>query len=307
MIQRRSNNDVWRQLVRGRTMYLLMLPGVLYFILFKYVPMWGTLIAFKKYSVIAGFWASKWVGFEHFEKFFASDSFVMLFRNTMVISLLNLVIFFPLPILFALILNEIRIKLVKSFVQTVIYVPHFFSWVVVVGISFLFMATQDGIINRELGKLGLEKIQFLTTPGWFPPIYVLQNIWKETGYNVIFYLAAMTAIDPCLYEAAVMDGASRWRRMIHITLPALKTTIVVLFILRLGHVLDVSFEHIYLMLNPAIREVADVFDTYVYREGIGKGNLSYATAVGLFKSVVALVLIVGANRLARKSGEEGVY
>ncbi len=303
----RPKNDLWKKIMRGRTIYLFMLPGILYFILFKYLPMWGTLLAFKKYSVIKGFWASPWVGFEHFEKFFASEHFWQLLRNTMFLSTLNLLIFFPFPIIFAIMLNEIRHKLTKGFIQTVIYTPHFFSWVVVVGITILFLSSQDGILNRELFRWGMDKVQFLTTPGWFPPIYVFQNIWKDSGYNVIFYLAAMTSINPSLYEAAVMDGANRFKRMIHVTLPALKPTIIVLFILRLGHVLDLGFEHIYLMLNPTILHIADVFDTYVYREGISLGNLSYATAVGLFKSIIALILIVGANRLARKAGEEGVY
>ncbi|MDF2958578.1 MAG: protein lplB [Paenibacillus sp.] len=304
---RLKQNSVWKQIMRGRTLYLLLLPGLLYFIIFKYAPMWGALLAFKKYSVITGFWESRWVGLEHFEKFFTGIHFWRLLKNTLIISLLNLLFFFPVPIIFALLLNEIRLKFIKGFIQTVAYVPHFFSWVVVVGITFLFLSTQDGIVNREVAQWGSGKIAFLTTPEYFPAIYVFQNIWKEAGYNAVFYLAAMTSIDPSLYEAAVMDGASRWKRMMHVTLPALKTTIVVLFILQLGHVLDIGFEHIYLMLNPTINEVADVFDTYVYREGIVKGNLSYATAVGLFKSVVALALIMTFNKLARKSGEEGVY
>jgi putative aldouronate transport system permease protein len=298
---------LWSRIKRGKFLYLLILPGAVYFLLFKYLSMWGILLAFKDYSFVLGFWESQWVGLAHFREFLSSGEFWLLFRNTLILSLLNLVLFFPAPIVFALILNEVRQKISKRFFQTVVYVPHFFSWVVVVGISVLFFSTQDGIINKIIIDMGYEPIAFLTTPEYFRINYVLQNIWKETGYNSIIFLAALTMIDPSLYEAAVMDGASRWRRLIHITLPALKGTIIILFILRLGHVLDTGFEHIFLMLNPMVYEVGDVFDTFVYREGILQGQLSYTTAVGLFKSIIAFILVVSFNYLAKKSGEEGVF
>jgi putative aldouronate transport system permease protein len=303
----KKNNLLWSRIKRGRYMYLLILPGLIYFLLFKYFSMWGILLAFKDYSFVLGFWESQWVGLTHFRDFLASDDFWVLFRNTLVLSILNLVLFFPAPIVFSLILNEVREKISKRFFQTVVYIPHFFSWVVVVGISVIFLSTQDGIVNKMIVESGHDSIGFLTTPEYFRANYVLQNIWKETGYNSIIFLAALTTIDPSLYEAAVMDGASRWKRMLHITLPALKSTIIILFILRLGHVLDTGFEHIFLMLNPMVLEVGDVFDTYVYREGILMGHLSYTTAVGLFKSIIAFILVVSFNYLAKKTGEEGVF
>lgn len=292
---------------RGRTLYLLILPGFLYFILFKYISLWGVLLAFQDFSHVLGFRESEWVGLEHFRRFLSSPEFWQLFRNTMTLSLLNLLFFFPAPIAFALMLNEVREKVSKRFFQTVVYIPHFFSWVIVVGITVLFLSTQDGIVNRMISDAGGDAIAFLTSPELFRPNYVLQNIWKETGYNSIIFLAALTTIDPSLYEAAVMDGASRWKRMLHVTLPALKSTIIILFILRLGYVLDTGFEHVFLMLNPLVYGVGDVFDTFVYRKGILQGELSYTTAVGLFKSIIAFALVVSMNMLAKRSGEKGVF
>lgn len=292
---------------RDRYLYLLALPGILYFIIFKYVPMWGIVIAFQDYSPYQGVMNSPWVGFEHFIRFFANPDFLMLFRNTMAINLLNLIFFFPLPILLAVLLNEIRVSSYKKIVQSIIYLPHFLSWVIIVGITFLLLSTGDGVINKLLVSFGWEKIDFLTESHYFWGLLTVQSIWKDAGWGTIIFLAAIAGVDPQLYEAAKMDGASRIRQIWHVTLPAIRPVIVILLILRIGHMMDVGFEQVFLMMNGAVSEVADVFDTYVYRLGIKQGQFSFSTAVGLFKSIVGLLLVIGANRLAKKFGEEGVY
>jgi putative aldouronate transport system permease protein len=285
----------------------MLLPGVIYFAVFKYLPMWGVLIAFQDYQPFLGFLNSPWVGLKHFERFFAEPAFWMLFRNTLLMALYNLLFFFPLPILIALLLNELRSKLFKNIVQSFLYVPHFISWVVVVGIAYIFFTTEGGLINEMIVSLGGSKISFLMSQEWFRPLIVSEMIWKETGWGTIIFLAALAGVDMQLYEAARIDGAGRFRQIWHVTLPAIRTTIVILLILRLGHFLDTGFEQIYLMMNAMNREVAEVFDTYVYNAGILQGQFSYTTAVGLFKSVVGLILVVSANHLARKAGEEGIY
>jgi putative aldouronate transport system permease protein len=233
--------------------------------------------------------------------------FWMLFRNTFMLAIYNLIFFFPLPIILALMLNEVRKEFFKRLIQTLIYIPHFVSWVVVVGISFLFFSAEGGIVNEMLKSIGHEPINFLLSGKWFRTVITSQVIWKETGWGTIIFLAALAGADPQLYEAARIDGASRWRQMWHITLPAIRSTIVVMFILRLGSFLDSGFEQIFLMVNPMNRDVGEVFDTYVYTMGITQGKLSYSAAVGMFKSAVSLVLVVGANFLAKKFGEDGIY
>ncbi|RAV20299.1 ABC transporter permease [Paenibacillus contaminans] len=295
------------RLFKNRWIYAMLLPGVVYFAVFKYLPMWGVLIAFQDYQPFLGFLNSPWVGMKHFERFFAEPAFWMLFRNTLLMALYNLLFFFPLPILIALLLNELRSKWFKNVVQSFLYVPHFISWVVVVGIAYIFFTTEGGLINELIVSLGGSKISFLMSQEWFRPLIVSEMIWKETGWGTIIFLAALAGVDMQLYEAARIDGAGRFRQIWHVTLPAIRTTIVILLILRLGHFLDTGFEQIYLMMNAMNREVAEVFDTYVYNAGILQGQFSYTTAVGLFKSVVGLILVVSANHLARKAGEEGIY
>ncbi|MFE5320771.1 ABC transporter permease [Paenibacillus sp. NPDC056579] len=292
---------------RNKYLYLLALPGIIFFILFKYVPMWGVLIAFQNYSPYQGFLQSEWVGLEHFLRFFTNDDFFKLFRNTLGINALSLILFFPLPILLSILLNELRHELFKKTVQTIVYLPHFFSWVIIVGITFLLLSHSEGIINKMLQAGGFKQLDFLTTPNYFWLLLTLQNIWKDAGWGTIIFLAAIAGIDPLLYEAAKMDGANRFRQIWHITLPSIRNVIVILLILRIGHIMDVGFEQVFLMMNGAVSDVADVFDTYVYRVGIKQGQFSYSTAIGLFKSVVGLILVIGANKFAKKMGEEGVY
>lgn len=296
-----------RQMKMDRWLYLMLIPGIVYFLVFKYLPMWGILLAFKDYQPFHGFWGSPWVGLRHFERFFSDPSFWKLFRNTFYIASYNLIFYFPLPILLALLLNEVRHEVFKRVAQTFVYVPHFFSWVVISGLSYILLTTEGGIVNELIQYGGGEKIPFLLSKDWFRTIITSQIIWKETGWGTIIFLAALAGVDPSLYEAARMDGASRWRQLLHITLPALRSTIVILLILRLGNFLELGFEQIYLMLNAMNREVGETFDTYIYTNGIQQGLFSYTTAVGLFNSTIGLVLIVLANAIARRFGEEGVY
>lgn len=300
-------SSAWSAIKKDPWLYILLIPGLLYFIIFKYLPMFGIIIAFQDYQPYLGILKSEWVGFEHFRDFFTNPDFFKLLRNTLLISLYNLVFSFPLPIVLALLLNEVKNSAFKRTVQTTVYVPHFISWVVVASITYVLLTTEGGVINEILFRLTGNKIAFLTDPKWFRPLIVMQTIWKETGWGTIIFLAALSGVDPTLYEAATVDGATRWQQTWYITLPAISSTIVIMLILRLGSILDTGFEQIFLMMNSLNREVADVFDTYVYVMGITQGAFSYSTAVGLFKSVVGLILIEAANYFARKVGETSLF
>ncbi len=296
-----------RRIIGNRWLYIMLLPGMLYFLVYKYLPMLGLVISFQNYQPFLGVSGSDWVGFDHFERFFNEPTFWLLFRNTLILACYNILFFFPLPIIVALMLNEITRDRVKRTIQTLIYIPHFVSWVVVVGIVYLFFTTEGGLVNELLAYLGFEKIPFLLSETWFRTMIIGEVIWKETGWGTIIFLAALAGVDPSLYEASRIDGAGRWRQLWHITLPAIRSTIVILLILRLGSFLDTGFEQLFLMLNAMNRDVGEVFDTYVYTAGIQQGQYSYSTAIGLFKSVVGLILVVGANYVAKKLDEEGVY
>ncbi|AZN39175.1 ABC transporter permease [Paenibacillus albus] len=290
-----------------RYLYLLLLPGLLYFIIYRYVPMLGNVIAFQDFSPFQGFLHSDWVGLKHFKKIFADREVIRVIWNTLYLSFLQIAFAFPVSIALSLMLNEVRGEKYKRIIQSLVYLPHFLSWVVVAGIVTV-MLKSEGIVNHYLqAGLGIHAIPFLTSPHWFMPLIVLEVIWKESGWGTIIFLAALAGVNPSLYEAAVVDGASKIRQLWHITLPSIRSTIIILLILRLGSVLDVGFEQIFLMLNPLNKSIGDVLDTYVYYKGIQSSDFSFATAVGLFKSLVGLVLIVGANKLAKKFGEEGIY
>ncbi|WP_273388059.1 ABC transporter permease [Cohnella zeiphila] len=292
---------------REKLLYLMLLPGLLFFVLFKYLPMLGVVIAFQDYQPFAGILHSPWVGLKHFHRFFMDPDFWMLFKNTLLLAVYNLLFFFPLPIILALMLNEVRKHFFKRFVQTIIYIPHFISWVVVAGLTYTMLTTEGGIVNEALASLGADKVNFLLSTDWFRTLITSQAIWKETGWGTIIFLAALAGVDQQLYEAARMDGASRWQQLWSVTFPAIRTTIVLLLILRLGSFLDTGFEQIFLMLNSGNRDVGEVFDTYVYTTGLQNAQFSYSTAVGVFKSVVSLILVISANGLAKRFGEEGVY
>ncbi|WP_114381038.1 ABC transporter permease [Paenibacillus prosopidis] len=303
----KQSSELKRRLIKNRALYQMILPGFLFFVIFKYIPMGGLVIALQDYQPYLGILNSPWVGFEHFERLFTEPMFFTILRNTLLLFFMNLLFYFPIPIILALMLNEVRREAFKRIVQTIVYIPHFMSWVIIVSISFVMLSMDRGIINELLVLMGLEKVNFLMSNEWFRPMYVLQIIWREAGWGTIIYLAAMAAIDPGLYEAARIDGANRFRQIWHITLPSIRSVIMVLLILKIGDVLELGFEHIYLLLNSMNREVAEIFDTYVYTAGLRQGQFSYSTAVGFFKSVVGLILVMGANWLSKKAGEEGIY
>lgn len=309
IVKRKNSNFDYmrRKMIKDRWLYFMLLPGVLFFFIFKYVPMFGLVMVFQNYKPYQGFLGSKWVGLENFERFFTEPVFWLLFKNTMILAIYNMVFYFPLPIILALLLNELIHERFKRTVQTFVYIPHFMSWVIIVGITYVLLSTEKGIVNEIIRMAGGDSINFLTSTDWFRPLFILQKIWKEAGWGTIIFLAALAGVDVQQYEAARIDGASRWRQLWHITLPAIRSTIVILFILRLGDFLDTGFEHVFLMLNSLNREVGDVFETFVYEKGLVQSQYSYSAAVNMFKSVVGLILVLGANWLVKKFGEEGIY
>ncbi|WP_040718772.1 ABC transporter permease [Paenibacillus daejeonensis] len=293
----------------GRSKYLLLLflPTLLYFILFKYVPMFGVVVSFKDYNLFRGIWESDWVGLKYYRMFFESPDFFKLIRNTFLLGLYKLVFGFPAPIILALLMNELRHMMFKRFVQTVSYLPHFISNVVVVSMLTLFLSPSSGLINQLIEGLGLDAINFMAREDMFRSIYVLSEIWQHVGWETIIYLAALTAIDPQLYEAARMDGASRWKQMLHVTLPGIRAAIIIVLILNVGNVLEIGFEKVFLMLNPAINGTADILSTFVYRTGLTQGNFSYATSIDLFTSLINLVFILTANWISRRVSETSLW
>jgi putative aldouronate transport system permease protein len=305
--RRGRKNKLWARMVRYRWLYLLLLPGAVYFALFKYAPMYGAIIAFKDYVPFLGIGGSQWVGLAQFQQFFNNPDFVRLLVNTLILALLSLVIAFPVTIFMALMLNEMRLMVLKRTVQTLIYIPHFLAWTVVASLTYLLFSQGAGPLFGFLNALMGTHIDFLTDPAWFRPIIVLQDIWKNTGWGTIIFLAALATVDQEQYEAAIIDGAGRFKRVWHVTLPSIRPTIIVMLILQMGQILNTGFEQIYLMTNSLNRQVADVFDTYVYFVGITQGAYSYSTAVGLFKAVVGVVLILGANWLAKRFNQEGIF
>ena len=296
-----------KELRRNKWLYVLVAPGFLYFAVFKLLPMWGILIAFQDYQPFLGIRGSDWVGFDNFTTFFSNPDFFRLLRNTLVLAIYDLVFFFPAPILIALLLNEVRFHWFKRTVQTLVYVPHFVSMVIIASITYVFLTPQGGVLYEMIAWITGRPIDVLANPDTFRPLIIGQMMWKEMGWGTIIFLAALAGVDTEQYEAAVVDGAGRMRRMWHVTLPAIRATIVILLILRLGNFLDTGFEQIYLMTNSLNRDVADVFDTYVYTVGITQGAFSYSTAVGLFKSLVGIVLVLGSNHIAKRFGHSGIY
>lgn len=288
-------------------LYIMMIPMLLFFLLISYKPLIGLVIAFKDYSPFKGVWKSDWVGFQYFIEYFTGPYFVRTIRNTFTISLTTLLIGFPMPIILALLLNELRIKWFKKTVQTISYIPHFISTVVVCGLVVNFLGPSTGLVNQVLKAAGLEPVYFLTKPNLFVPIYAAMDVWKTSGYNSIIYIAALASINDEIYEAAMIDGAGRWRQFIHVTMPALLPTVVIMLLIRLGSMLNVAYEAIILLYNPSIYESADVISTYVYRTGIMEGRYDYATAVGLVNSIVAFIIVIIANRVSNKLTDAGLW
>lgn len=289
-------------------LYLMLFPVLLFYLLFHYLPMFGIVISFQDYSVTRSILASPWVGLKHFKSFFESIYFFRTLRNTLSINIYLLIFGFPLPIILALLLNELRSLKFKKFVQTVVYMPHFISLVVVCGIIFTFVDTK-GIINELLTALGLNAIAFKSDPKYFYPVYVVSEIWQHIGWDSIIFIAALSSVDPELYEAATMDGAGRFKRMIHISIACILPTITIMLIFRIGSLMSVGYEKILLLTlnNPALYEKADVISVYVFRRGLTDGRYSFASAVGLFNSVINCILLFSADKFSKKLGQEGLF
>ncbi|PYI53608.1 ABC transporter permease [Paenibacillus flagellatus] len=299
---------VRRDLIRDKWLYLMLVPVVGFYAIFKYWPMAGEVIAFKDYRLIDGIWGSKWVGLKHFRLLFASTDFWIVLRNTLLLNVYNLLLGFPVPIALALLLNEVRKEWYKRTVQNLLYIPHFISWVVLGGIVIAMLSPSTGIVGYVLERVfGIEPIYFMASPFWWPIMYTLSAIWRDAGWGTILYLAAMATIDTQLYEAARIDGAGKLRQIWHVTLPGIRSTIAILLILRMGHMMDVGLEQTLILQNDAVLGVADVISTYVYRVGIQNANFSYTSALGLFQSVIGLILVVSVNRLIKSFGEKGLW
>ena len=306
-MKKQSPDNLGRHLRQHYWLYLFLLPGFVYLFIFRYIPMGGIIIGFKDFSNVKGIFGSPWVGLKHFQYLFKSADFYRVLRNSLLISVYRLCAGFPAPIILALMLNEIRSSGYKRTMQTILYLPHFISWVVVYGVVIKFLSPTSGIFNFIITNMGGQPIPFLTKVSYFRSIVIITDIWKNAGWGTVVYMAAIAGIDPTYYEAAVIDGASRFKRIFYLTIPLISNTIVVMLILRAGSIISNGFEQIYMMQNALTSEVAEVFETYTYTVGIREGRFSFSTAVGLFQSVVGFTLILITNAVARKFGEGGLW
>lgn len=306
---RMHSSGLGKRIRRDRYLYLLLLPVVVYFFVFKYAPLYGLQIAFKDFKMNLGITGSEWVGMKYFNRLFNSAVFFRVFRNTLLLNLYNLLWGFPAPIILALMLNEMRSQSYKRVAQSIVYIPHFFSWVVLAGMVDSVLSPSTGIVNMLYKAItGAEEgIYFLASNRWWRTVFVIVNIWKEVGWGTIIYLAAMSGVDPQLYEAAIIDGATKFQQMYHITLPSIRPTIVILLVLRMGSMMDVGMEPVLLLSNDVVREVSDVFSTYIYRQGIQSTQYSLTTAMGIFQSVISTVLLLSANFASNKLTGEGIW
>ncbi len=300
-------HDLQEDVRRDWQLYLLLAPMLIWFAVFLYKPMYGLVIAFQDFSIFRGIEKSPWVGFANFVELFHNDMFVRSFWNTIKISGLGLIFAFPVPIILALMFNEVQNGVARRWAQTVVYLPHFISVVIVAGIVINFLSPSIGIVNLLLKGLGFEPIYFLTQPEWFRPIYIGSSVWKEAGFESIVYLAAIAGVSPTLYESARVDGASRWQMMWRITLPCILPTIVIMLIIRIGNLVEVGFEYIILLYRPSTYETADVVSTFIYRTGLQGTQYDLATAAGLFNAVIAFVLVYSANRISRKVSSTSLW
>lgn len=298
-----------RSLGRYWQLYILLIPVVLNFVIFHYVPMGGIQIAFKNFKISEGVWGSAWAGFEHFQRFFSAYNFWQILGNTLILSVVSLAFSFPLSICLALVLNEIQQKRLNSTLQTIFFVPHFVSTVVVVGMLQAFLSPETGIVNILLEKVGLieEGIYFTRLEEWFRPMYIISGLWQNMGWNAAIYLSALTAIDPELYDAAAVDGANKWKQLKHITLPCIWPTIVIQLILKVGHIMSVGYEKVLLMQTSTNLGVSQIISTFVYEKGISSQQYDYATAIGLFNSVINLIVLLVVNHIAKKRSEVSLF
>ncbi|GAQ17711.1 sugar ABC transporter permease [Oceanobacillus picturae] len=296
-----------RKILQNWQLYIFILPAFLYFLIFHYIPMYGVQIAFKNFVPTLGIWGSDWVGFEHFTRFFESYYFWDLIKNTLGISVYELIVGFPLPIILALALNEAKDGLYKRTVQTVTYAPHFISVVVMAGMIIAFLSPATGIINHAIQLVGFEPIAFMSDPDWFKTVYVMSGVWQSTGWGTIIYLAALAGVDPQHHEAAIVDGASRFQRIWHINIPAIVPTMVILLIMNVGNIMAMGFEKILLLQNPLNLESSNVIATFVYQAGLLDAQYSFAAAVGLFNAVINAILLITVNQIAKKTSETSLW
>ncbi|MBB6635974.1 ABC transporter permease [Cohnella thailandensis] len=292
---------------RYRWLYLFMIPGILYYLIYHYVPMFGLVVAFQDYNLMQGVTGSPWVGWDNFKAVFESPDFPQLMKNTVILSLYRLVFGMLPDLVLALMLNEIRVRWFKKTIQTLTYGPHFLSWIIVYGIMFSFFAPGSGLVTTFFRDMGWGNVDVLTNSDLFRPMLVMTDIWKSTGYGAIIYLATLASINNEQYEAAAIDGAGRWRQLWHVTLPGVRDVFMLLVILRLGSILDAGFEQVYIFLNVRVYDVGDILDTWIFRRGIEEMNYSVPAAVGVFKSVIGFALVLGANRLAKRFGGSGIW
>ncbi|WP_410791841.1 ABC transporter permease [Kribbella sp. C-35] len=301
----------WKRLLQhlrsDYLLYLMVVPGLLYFCVFRYAPMYGALIAFKSYRVLDGITGSPWVGWHNFAQIFSSPYFGNILTNTVLISVYKIIVGTPAAVALALLLHEVRVRWFKRAVQTITYLPHFLSWIVVFGIALVVLSPSSGLANKGLEAFGVSPIEFLSDPTWFRSVLVGSDVWKNIGWNAIVYLAALAAISPTLYEAAAVDQASRFRRVWHISLPGILPVIVLVTTLNIGQLLSAGFEQIFVFYNPAVYSVGDIIDTWVYRQGIQGFQYSVAAAVGLFKGLVGCVLLLAANWAAKRWAKSGLW
>jgi putative aldouronate transport system permease protein len=302
-----KRESFWRFVKKNNALYIMLLPVLLYFLVFRYIPLLGSVIAFKDYNIFKGFIDSEWVGLQWFETMFSNPQYLRIIRNTLLISLYQIIFAFPAPIILACLLNELRNMAFKRSVQTILYLPHFLSWTLVYGLAFMMFSTQSGLVNDLIKDAGGSAIPFLSSGEYFRSVIVGAGVWKEMGWSAIIFLAALSGISPSLYEAAKIDGAGRWKQFVHVTLPGLLPAIVILLLLKIGNVMDVGFESIYIFLSPTTLQIGEVLDTYSYRAGIIGGQYSFTTAIGLFKSVIGFILLVSANRASKSISGEGLY
>lgn len=293
--------------MKKKYLYLMLLPGILYFLIFNYAPMYGVLITFKDFNFKRGIMGSDWIGLENFRYMFQLDNFYSVFRNSMVLSLCRIAFTFPIPILLALFLNDIKNVKFQKTLQTLFYLPHFVSWVVIGSILVNFLSPTNGVINNIIQSLGGEPIFFLAEKNYFVPIVILTSLWKDSGWSTIIYLAAITGISGELYEAARIDGANKLQQLRYITFPCIKSTVVTMLILRLGSIMNNGFEQIFILQNSMNLSVSEVFETYTYRLGMLDGRYSFATTVGLFTSVIGVIFLLSSNYIAKKLGEDGIW
>ena len=304
---KRKELSPFQKMKKNYQLYLLILPTFIYFIIFRYVPMYGVMMAFKDFVASKGIMGSPWVGLKHFDRFFNSFQFEALIKNTIGLSVYQLLITFPIPIIIALMLNQLAREKVKKFIQTVIYAPYFISTVVLVGMLHIFLSPSSGFINNIIQAFGGEPIYFFSSPKWFQPLYILSSVWQGTGWATVIYMAALSGVDTQLHEAAIVDGASKFKRILTVDVPAIMPVIIIQLILSIGNVMNVGFEKAFLMQSPLNLDTSEIIGTYIYKVGLQQAQYSFSTAVGLFNAVINVILLVTVNKIVKKFSESSLW